>query len=145
MGILLGCLFDFARASMSPDIPLSVPYGPEELYGGEANRFGLAIYPQEYGRFVAVDVHSSDDAVSPRPRQDEFMTADMSPWTAASPALLEALKAISLVAFLMLLPCWILVPQTVGLGEVAGLDCLQKTVHMMLFRPIPEPPGAKGA
>jgi hypothetical protein len=45
----------------------------------------------------------------------------------------------------MLLPRWIHVPQAVSLGQVAGLDCLQKTAHMVLFRPIPKPPCTEGA
>ena len=130
---------------MSTGIPLRVPYRPVELYRGEADRLRLAIYPKEDGSFPAIDVHTGDDAIAPGSRQDKPMGADVSPWTAASPVLLETVKAICLVALRMLLSLWILIPKAVSLGQVAGLDCLQKDAHMVLFRPIPKPPCTEGA
>jgi len=130
---------------MGPGIPLRIPCRPVELYRGEADRLGLAIYPKEDGRFPTIDVHTGDHAITPGPRQDEFVAADLPVLTATSPVLLETVNAICLVALRMLLPLRILIPEAVSLGQVAGLDCLQKDAHMVLFRPIPKPPCTEGA
>jgi hypothetical protein len=68
----------------------------------------LAIDPQKDRLLAAVDIHSHKYAVAPGPGKDALIAANLPVCAAAPPVLLEPVKAVSLVAFRMLLPIGIL-------------------------------------
>lgn len=95
-------------------IPFGIPYGPVQLNWRETDLLCLAIDPQKDRLLGAVDVHSHQYAVAPGPGKGGLIAANLPVWAAGPPVLLEPVKAICLVAFRMLLPIGVVVPNAVG-------------------------------